>query len=115
LGVAERLTLYRFFWPGRPAPALLQIPEGLKMVKPVCLGDPTSHGGFVKTASSTFELEDGRNVALIYDIVSCPQHGDNPIIESDGYEEDGRKWVMHGCKSKCGSIVRATTKAFEIE
>ncbi|SAL84242.1 PAAR repeat-containing protein [Caballeronia arvi] len=86
------------------------------MTQPVILGDPTTHGGVVKTASSTFELEDGRNVALIHDIVSCPLHGDNPIIESGaGYEEDGRNWVVHGCKSQCGSIVGATTEAFEIE
>jgi uncharacterized Zn-binding protein involved in type VI secretion len=85
------------------------------MTQPVCLGDPTSHGGFVKTASSAFELSDGRKIALHLDIVSCPLHGDNLIIEfAEGYEEDGRKWVVHGCKSQCGSIARATTKEFDI-
>jgi uncharacterized Zn-binding protein involved in type VI secretion len=85
------------------------------MTQPVMLGDPTSHGGVVKTASSTFELEPGKPIALVRDIVSCPQHGDNPIIEhGEGYEEDGRKWVVHGCKTQCGSIVCATTEGFDI-
>lgn len=85
------------------------------MTKPVCLGDPTSHGGIVKTASSTFELEGGRHVALFRDIVTCPQHGDNPIIDcAEGYEEDGRKWVVDGCRSQCGSVVRATVEGMDI-
>jgi uncharacterized Zn-binding protein involved in type VI secretion len=84
---------------------------------PVCLGDPTSHGGKVKTASSSFELEDGRTVALHLDIVTCPIHGDNPIIEhgGDGYEEDGRYWIVAGCKTQCGAVVQATTKEMDIE
>jgi uncharacterized Zn-binding protein involved in type VI secretion len=54
-------------------------------------------GGIVKTASSTFSI-DGRIVALLHDIVSCPEHGDNPIIEcADGYSEGGRKWTVHLC------------------
>jgi uncharacterized Zn-binding protein involved in type VI secretion len=77
------------------------------MTKLVCLGDPTSHGGKVITASSTFTL-DGRKVTLIRDLVSCPEHGDNTIIESgEGYSENGRKWVAHGCRTQCGSIVIA--------
>lgn len=86
------------------------------MTRPVILGDRTSHGGLVKTASSTFELEPGRHVALFRDIVTCPQQGDNPIIETgQGYDEDGRKWIVHGCKTQCGSIVEASTEGFELE
>ncbi|SAL27665.1 hypothetical protein AWB73_02149 [Caballeronia turbans] len=66
------------------------------MKNPVCKGHPASHGGVVKTASSSFDIH-GRMVALEHDIVSCPLHGDNPIIEhGEGYEEDGRKWVADG-------------------
>ncbi|WP_250865552.1 PAAR domain-containing protein [Caballeronia sp. INSB1] len=84
------------------------------MKNPVCKGDPTSHGGVVKTASSSFDI-DGRMVALLHDIVTCPQHGDNPIIESgEGYEEDGRKWVADGCLTRCGSVVHAATKGMDI-
>lgn len=85
------------------------------MAQPVCKGDPTSHGGFVKTASSKIQMANGRFVALRLDIVSCPMHGDNPIIEATkGYDEGGRSWVVDGCKSQCGSIVRATAKGFDI-
>lgn len=73
----------------------------------VCLGDSTTHGGTVKTASSTFNLH-GRKVALLNDVVSCPEHGDNPIIECVvGYTESGRKWVAHLCRTRCGSQVIA--------
>ncbi|WEY41568.1 PAAR domain-containing protein [Paraburkholderia sp. SUR17] len=85
------------------------------MKPPVCLGDPTTHGGVIKTASSTFNL-DGRKVALWYDIVSCPQHGDNPIIEcAEGYSEDGRKWAVHLCRTQCGSQVIARSTGMNIE
>ena len=86
------------------------------MKNPVRLDDPTLHGGVVKTASSTFDI-DGKMVALLHDIVTCPQHGDNPIVESgEGYDdEDGRKWAVDGCKTQCGSVVRATTTGCDIE
>lgn len=77
------------------------------MKDPVLLGDATSHQGVVKTASSTFVIG-GRRVALVGDIVSCPKHGDNPIVEGgEGYSEHGRRLVVHGCRSQCGSIVLA--------
>ncbi|KVH73742.1 hypothetical protein WK11_04460 [Burkholderia ubonensis] len=85
------------------------------MKNPVCLGDATSHGGSVKTASSTFELE-GRPVALLYDIVSCPEHGDNPIIEAGDEMIDGdRPCVVDRCHSQCGSFVIAGSSGMSIE
>jgi len=84
------------------------------MTRLVCLDDPTSHGGKVITASSTFDL-DGRKVALLHDIVSCPEHGDHPIIESvEGYDENGRSWVADGCRSQCGSIIKATSMGMDL-
>ncbi|CAG4903087.1 PAAR domain-containing protein [Paraburkholderia saeva] len=84
------------------------------MKKPVCEGDPTTHGGVVKKATSTFKL-DGRMVALQYDIVTCPLHGDNPIIEhGEGYREDGRKLVVDGCATECGSRVIAKAEGMKI-
>ncbi|QTO51829.1 PAAR domain-containing protein [Burkholderia latens] len=80
----------------------------------VCLGDATTHGGVVKTASSTFDL-DGRKVALLHDVVTCPEHGDNPIVEcSEGYSEGDRKWVMHMCRTHCGSHVIANSTGMKI-
>lgn len=81
----------------------------------VVLNDSTSHGGRVISASSTFEIE-GRNAALLNDIVSCPEHGSNRIVECDmNYEENGRGIVVHGCKSACGSVVYASLPDVEID
>ncbi|WP_312268003.1 PAAR domain-containing protein [Pseudescherichia sp.] len=81
----------------------------------VVLNDPTSHGGRVISASSTFEIK-GKNAALLHDTVSCPQHGSNPIVECDmSYEENGKGIVVHGCKSACGSVVYATLLDMEID
>lgn len=85
------------------------------MTRPVCEGDRTTHGGIVKTATATFTL-DGRRVALVADIVSCPEHGDNPIIgHGEGYREGGRKWVIDGCLTQCGSRVIANTSGMKIQ
>lgn len=82
--------------------------------KIVVLGDATSHGGKVVSVSSTFEIE-GKNVALLNDSVSCPEHGSNPIVECDmSYEENGRGIVAHGCKSACGSVIYASLPDMEI-
>ena len=82
--------------------------------KIVVLGDATSHGGKVVSVSSTFEIE-GKNVALLNDSVSCPEHGSNPIVECDmRYEENGRGIVAHGCKSACGSVIYASLPDVEI-
>jgi uncharacterized Zn-binding protein involved in type VI secretion len=73
----------------------------------VVLGDKTSHGGVVISASSSFEIE-GKMAALLNDRVSCPLHGVNLIIECDlGYEEQGQGIVVQGCKTQCGSRVYA--------
>lgn len=81
----------------------------------VVLGDCTSHGGKVTSASSTFEIQ-GKKVALLNDTVSCPEHGENKIIECDmsAYEENGRGVVLQGCKTQCGSIVIASLQDMEI-
>jgi len=74
----------------------------------VVLGDKTSHGGMVTSASSTFDIE-GKNVALLHDRVSCEKHGSNRIIECEpDYEEQGKGIVTHLCKTECGSVVYAS-------
>jgi PAAR motif len=60
------------------------------MKNPVCLGDATSHGGKVITASPTFDFE-GRPAALLYDLVSCLKHGDNLIVEAGDDLLDGER------------------------
>ena len=73
----------------------------------VLLGDNTTHGGQVISASSTM-MVNGKIVALIGDIVSCPVpgHGANPIVEgSPEWSSDGKAIVVDGCKCQCGCQV----------
>jgi uncharacterized Zn-binding protein involved in type VI secretion len=78
------------------------------MKNPVREGDKTTHGGVVKQGAASFKLE-GHRVALVGDIVTCPEHGDNPIIEhGEGYKQGGRKWVVDQCRTQCGSLVIAS-------
>lgn len=81
----------------------------------VVLGDATSHGGKVTSASSSLEMS-GKNAALLNDTVSCPEHGSNKIIESDvsAYEENGRGIVIHNCKTQCGASVIASMQDMEV-
>jgi uncharacterized Zn-binding protein involved in type VI secretion len=70
----------------------------------VLLGDMTTHGGAVISASST-TIVHGKPVALVGDMVSCPipGHGVNPIVEGcPDWSEGGRKLVVNGCLSACG-------------
>lgn len=73
----------------------------------VLLGDKTTHGGEVISASST-TFVDGKPVALVGDNVSCPipGHGVNAIVEGcDDWSENGRDMVVNGCRSECGCQV----------
>ncbi len=81
----------------------------------VVLGDATTHGGKVLSASSGFEIN-GKLAALLNDTVSCPEHGANNIIECDvsAYEENGRGIVLHHCKTQCGSLVIASLQDMEV-
>ena len=69
----------------------------------VLLGDKTSHGGKVISASSNITV-DGKKAALVGDMVSCPVegHGTNPIVEGSPHRTfNGRAVVIDGCKCKC--------------
>lgn len=73
----------------------------------VLLGDKTTHGGCVISASSTMIVND-KKVALIGDMMSCPVpgHGTNPIVEgSPEWSSDGKAVVVDGCKCQCGCQV----------
>ena len=49
----------------------------------VRLGDGSTHGGIVITASDTVTAE-GPGVARIGDLHDCPIHGVTPIVEGSG-------------------------------
>ncbi|EMN4129530.1 PAAR domain-containing protein [Providencia vermicola] len=71
----------------------------------VCLGDKNTHGGHVVSASSTMYIN-GKQVALVGDIVSCPKHGNNPIIEGAASAFDnGIAIVVDQCLCACGCRV----------
>jgi len=81
----------------------------------VVLGDATSHGGKVSSASSSLEIE-GKKAALLNDTVTCPEHGTNKIVECDvsAYEENRRGIVLHLSKTQCGAVVLASLQDMEI-
>jgi uncharacterized Zn-binding protein involved in type VI secretion len=79
------------------------------------LGDPTSHGGKVISASATHTIG-GLGIARVGDSVACPiaGHGVNPIVEgAPTFLIDGHMVALQGHHSACGcmlisSLVTAT-------
>jgi uncharacterized Zn-binding protein involved in type VI secretion len=76
----------------------------------VRLGDPTSHGGKVVTASLTHTIS-GIGIARVGDSVLCPVpgHGANPIVEgAPTFLIGGRMVALHGHHSACGCSLIST-------
>lgn len=74
------------------------------------LGDPTSHGGQVVSATSNFVMFD-KQVARIGDSVKCPKkgHGVCTIVEGDPtWTIDGRNVALEGHKTSCGAVLIST-------
>lgn len=81
----------------------------------VRLGDSTTHGGEVITATSSTIIE-GHPAALMGDLVSCPRHGVNKIIEgSKNCFSDGKAIVVHFCLCECGCRVLSSLENAEME
>jgi uncharacterized Zn-binding protein involved in type VI secretion len=75
----------------------------------ILLGDATSHGGCVITASS-FMSVGGKVAALRGDTVSCPLHGNNEIVEGDDtLTSGGEPMAVDGCRTACGAVLIAST------
>ena len=72
----------------------------------IVLGDKTSHGGTVITASP-FSDTHGKGWARMGDMVSCPLcKGIFPISEGDAsLIDDGKPVAYHGCKVACGAML----------
>lgn len=69
------------------------------------LGDTSSHGGQVITAAQN-TLAEGQRVARITDILDCPEHGPNPIIEgSANFLAEGQRVARHGDHTQCGAAL----------
>ena len=74
------------------------------------LGDPTTHGGTVVSASST-TIINGIRVARLGDQVTCPipGHGTVVIVEGDGnWQTDNRPVALEGHKTSCGVSLIST-------
>jgi uncharacterized Zn-binding protein involved in type VI secretion len=85
---------------------------------PIRYNDVSTHNGQdngrVVTASSTLIIGD-RAAALEGDYVDCPKHGKVQLIGgNDGYVENGRHLIVHGCKTTCGAQVLASTDEFGV-
>lgn len=67
-------------------------------------GDRTSHGGVV-LAGSPFSDCDGKPIARVGDMCSCPKcKGVFPIAQGDQSNiVDGAPVAYHGCKTACGA------------
>jgi uncharacterized Zn-binding protein involved in type VI secretion len=50
------------------------------MTSIACIGDATTHGGRIITGSDTMDIL-GKQVARVGDLVSCPEHGPNVIVQ----------------------------------
>lgn len=74
----------------------------------IVLGDTTSHGGRVISASP-FTETDGKGIARIGDMVACPRcSGILPISQGDASASiDGAPAAYHGCKTACGATLIA--------
>jgi uncharacterized Zn-binding protein involved in type VI secretion len=80
------------------------------MKRVIRLGDPTSHGGTVVSASPT-TIINGKRVARLGDEVTCPKpgHGTVTIVEGDpAWLVDGRPVALEGHKTSCGASLIST-------
>lgn len=75
------------------------------MPKIIRLGDTSSHGGAVITAAAK-SLAEGQRIARVTDILDCPIHGPNPIVEgSPTFLAEGQRVARHGDHTQCGAAL----------
>jgi uncharacterized Zn-binding protein involved in type VI secretion len=83
------------------------------------IGDPTSHGGKVVSASGNFSMFD-KQVARVGDVCTCPRRGHSncKIVEGDPtWTIDGKNVALEGHKTSCGATLISTlgsvTRSYE--
>lgn len=76
------------------------------MSKVVRLGDPSSHGGYMISASAGF-TNSGVRVCVDGDMHVCPikGHGTTPISASSSAKSDGNKIARVGDTAACGASI----------
>ncbi|MBS8269094.1 hypothetical protein DYI26_10210 [Halomonas litopenaei] len=78
------------------------------------VGDSSSHGGTVVTGQANY-LVDGIPVAVVGDMVACPQkgHGVCPIVEGHPtFSVNGKAVAFHGCSTACGATLFSSTSDY---
>ncbi|MBP6124252.1 MULTISPECIES: PAAR domain-containing protein [Providencia] len=83
----------------------------------ILLGDKTSHGGTVITATSDI-IVNGKKAAKVGDTVSCPKkgHGINKIIQgASDFTCKGIPIAIEGCKTECGCTLISSSSDFVME
>lgn len=81
----------------------------------VRLGDTSDHGGEVVTSASKWEAE-GKLIARKTDILRCPIHGDQPIVEgSEVWECEGQPIARDGDLAACGARLVSGAVKWECE
>ena len=81
------------------------------MRKVIRLGDSTSHGGVVVSATSRYTVGDIA-VARLGDKCTCPKKGHNScvIVEGDSnWTIDGIPVALEGHKTSCGAVLLSTS------
>lgn len=76
----------------------------------ITIGDRTSHGGAVVSAS-TFSDTDGKPIARVGDQVTCPKKGRGANVIASGDPTliiDGKPAARHGDKTACGATLIAS-------
>ena len=79
----------------------------------VRLGDTSDHGGAVITSASKTYCE-GKLIAREGDILDCPVHGPNPIVEhSSKHRCEGQLIARQGDHTACGaSLISGASKTY---
>lgn len=80
----------------------------------IVLGDKTSHGGRVVTATSKITVA-GKPAARVGDLVSCPKkgHGVNAIVQGSSVLFcSGMAIAVNGSLCKCGCVLIAGQSGF---
>lgn len=75
--------------------------------KIILVGDMTSHAGTVLSGSSSHDVG-GKPVARLGDEVSCPQHGNNKIVEGEASYDVGGPVALEGHRTECGAVLIGT-------
>lgn len=77
------------------------------------LGDTSDHGGAIISAASRTKAE-GAFIARVGDILDCPIHGPNPIVEgSPNTRCEGAMVARQGDHTACGAaLISGASRTF---